>query len=416
MSSENFSYAISQRNSPWKPWLMANRFVDVVDRKTGVKAQVPLPLSESTLQRTIEIPYSPQSNPNSNVLVVGSSNFTDVYIQNFDSILVDFYIVLTLAETGGANSVTPVSAPLIIDNMQLMANNSGTEFQRLYGQPMWSDFGCFTTEDVQMLAPKINMGTNFQPNTTISASGTYTMMYIPVGNCFAYMKPFLGRINNYLTIRIWWNGNSVYAGTGTLALTNVQLFGVFLDIPNEEKDGLRRFYDDNILDYPVFTTIPAPLPQIFTASANVDVILGSFQGEMSYIQVFFMSSTTGAGQQTITYPGDTCTFSFLDTNKNSIISPVPLRADILRYIKTARKFAGNFYANVGAIPIMFDPAVSYAILYGVQSGYFEGTTKEHLNFTLPAAWVTGTYTMGLYLRTRQHVHINPGGKITVELP
>jgi hypothetical protein len=416
MSSANFAKAIQERNSPLRTWFEINKFVPTRDLRTGTISQVPLPLTNSQLQRTVVVPYQPQTTPTSNTLVAGANGaFTDYYIQTYDALLYDFYLQVTLTETGGANSVTPVSAPLLVSYIQILGENSGVELQRLFGQSMWADLGLYTNEDIQTISSKINMGTNFQPLAAIAASGTATYTILPITNFFPYVKLYTQPLNSYITIRVWWNGNSVFSGSGTLALSSSTLFAKYLDLPDKDKEQMRAYYMNNRIGFPVFTTINYNTSQTFTASNTYTLPMQSFNGEQAYMQIFFMSTITGSGWQTITYPGDTSTWSYLDSSNNSILSPQPLRGDIMRYEEIRGKFAGTFYVNVGAIPIMFDPAISYALLQGIQSGYFLGTAKEQLSFVLPSTFTTGTYYLYIYLRTRQHIHLSKG-RFEMQLP
>jgi hypothetical protein len=415
MSQANFQYALQLKRSVYKSYLETIQFVPGSD-PNGRKTEVPLPLSSNILDRMVVVPYNPQIQPPTNILTSGSSTYTDFYIQNYDAILLDYIIEINCAETGGSNSVTPVPSELMINYSSLYANTGSLEIQRLYGDQLWQNLGLLSSDQLSQLAPVINQNTMWGNPQAISASGTARYYILSIGNCCPYVRFYMPSINNYLQLRVNWNGNGVDSGSGTLQVSSVKLHCIFLDLPPADKVALRNFYASNTVEAHILTNVNMPLSQTLNASTFYNFILSSFQGEEAGIFMWFRSSKTGSGLRTLAYPGNSANYQFADANNNPILDPSPINGDFLRYILTYNKFAGQFFSIIPVVPIQFDNNLTDAILYGKSNGLYFGTTKEQLSFNLPATWSSSTWYLDLYLLTWQHLHIRPDGLMELYLP
>jgi hypothetical protein len=201
---------------------------------------------------------------------------------------------LEIQETGGANPITLVPAPLIIDFIQIYSGQ--VLIETVYGDACWLSNAWLTQEEWTRLAAVSNASTSFGTGAATSANGS-AQYFINIPCHLSQCEIFLPAVKPDYLFKVNFRRSTEWtvAGTGVASIgANTNLIFSCTDItPHEYKKQEDKYAKNPHTFRYVQQIIQSYSSQNLAASSNYSLKLDSIIGAFSHFMGMVRSSTSG---------------------------------------------------------------------------------------------------------------------------
>lgn len=343
----------------------------------------------------------PNENLGSNETFNSSNNKIDIRLKKGEFNEIERHrFRLTVSESGGSQSVTPVCVPFLFERIEFRTADSKEEILRtIYSEEFWMYVG-WTLEDRYERANLNFYGSRGNVPETILASGTRVYnVRLPysflsqVGVDGAYLE-------NDLIISFYTRNGVTSAGSGTFKLNNIELITdektehdskALAEYRKLRHEGLTQRYLDTV-------RVSSGTASAWTAGVTSNLSLNDITGACAGLAVLVRASTsmTGSAMTKCAYLGKEATVDLVDKAGKSIYalgSPVSL--DFINQTLSYEQREFCKAANIVFIP--FSEDFMHDLSTGAVSKYRKLPTNNNYRLQItPAAAITNeVYTFTL---------------------
>lgn len=327
-------------------------------------------------------------------------------------------LIMNITNNTG-NNLKLVPAPLLIDYIEILANNGGLSVQRIYGDTIFLDYNHLTSEDLQKVARTANMSTSWGGGSTIN-TGTSVTYIVPFHSLFDTCEPFLAGCDSDWVVKVYmWGGLSKIveetqsnATEAPPTMTSMQLLLHCRELPPAMRE--RRIAEYKNKNVEAFThkfmrIVNQHFQQVFNASTKYTFTLNAANSVTSHAVVLLRSSKNAAGMRTYQVIGE---FNFQDSSGKSITGLPTILSDVNRSLHS-RDFPGALQYN-HPVYIQSWGEPRHAIESGVMLGAYAFGGREQLTITTApsGSHTNGSFTLDVYTYEHAALHIH-GGFVTV---
>jgi hypothetical protein len=315
---------------------------------------------------------------------------------NFCNLITDAHLQIVCSETGGANSVTPVVAPFLINRIEIGLDGSPVTNQTIYPEWLYAKYQFFYSEEVAsaLAFNAQNMtATAFAGESAIPA-GTSATYLLPLTNCLiTSIDP--STIRSDVIITIYPATNPVSAGTGTLQLTSMQLLLDSEQNPAVEA-ATRSLLRSNPFVHDYINFVPQTWTGTLTAGVQSEISISGVNqlAAAVLITVRASKSFTGSAIRTFADLGNDALINLTDQNKVSILGSGALQSRYLRG-QQLLKTHGTM-ATVVPLYWILHSDIQEALATGRIAGFYNYNGYQYLQITPGSAFSSGTFTVDMY--------------------
>ncbi len=305
------------------------------------------------------------------------------------------WLRLVCSETGSTNTVTPICAPLMIDNIRIYYGSVGKPLQILYGDNLYNQFEWSSYDEINNFAAfnSLNFAvSSYGGETAIVASGTQTYLVPLLYSILNEMDPKINDRDIIVEVRL--QPNPVSAGTGILALTQMRLRLMTLDYPAQEQKLMQlakthcivRPYVDNVYIESTYT---------ITAGVPLDIPI-QLEGYYASFLVLIRSSKniSGASIRTCTAIGGagnleaegSAALDVLDKSKQSVFGSGSSLPIVFRTFLPVKHGAGQMSTLIPAYWMLWSEGrgnFANVLKYGLKEGMLY-VNNDHFLRIIPA--------------------------------
>lgn len=325
-----------------------------------------------------------------------TSNPITIRLQpNFCNLITDAHLQLTVSESGGANSVTPICAPFLIQRIEISLNSSVIPEQTIYPEWLYSKYQFYYNEETTsaLAFNAQNMNTSFAGEQAIPAGGTATYLLPLTNSLLNSIDP--STISSDVIITIYPAVNPVVSGTGTLQLTSVQLLLDSEQNPVVEA-ATRSLLRSNPMIHNYLNFVPQPWNGQLTAGTMTEIPISGVNQLVAaaLITVRASKAITGAAIRTFADLGDSAIINVTDQNKVSILGSGGLQGRYLRGQQMAFKTHGTQSAIIPLYWILHSD-IQEALATGRIAGFYNYDGYQYLQITPGAGFSSGLYNVDI---------------------
>lgn len=334
----------------------------------------------------------------------------EIEIRPTELVLEHINLVLTVRESGGANSVSLVPAPLMINRIEFYSNSGSYLMQTIYGESLY--LSAISLPEFVVMANAASGNYNYPglgPTAALAAGATAAYTVNLNGAFCEQMKGglFLSGLTGGIICRVWTNGATVTGGTGTLSVVGAALINEYRKLTPDDISYLGQLYRENTLHFPIVDHTIQSFTQPFNANTTYNLTLSAINGDVTMLLVLFKTGNSGTAQHAFVAIPPATTFGLLDGNAKSLNDGASaMRADFLKNIKAPKRSLNRILQNVNVIGLFHgDPQDMFN---GVKNGLMPYDGKFQLQIIFDNAWTSGTYICDVMAFRWRHVDIVKG--------
>lgn len=357
--------------------------------------------------------YVPSTTPSATIFSAGGRVEILVRGQSAEK-LKDAKLRFRLAEVGGANSVTVIPGPYLIDRLEVWADGgSGDLIQTLYGDNLMFNLSYLNTEQLTGIGKNALLTTAFAVDSTatIAASGAIDVYVELIGLFTEQVHPFMFNKNGDILFRFYMRSGVVSSGTGTLNLTEMELSFQHEDLPDHDKQFHIMEYENKIFRNTFLDVIPVSGTYSMAANVETKVSLENVVGKVAYLAFCVRSSVSATSAGLVTYSNlvDTATIDILSSTNSPVLGHgTKLKGKELRNSVFNKLWPSTMSNNVAVyfIPFTSDPVKA---MQGIIEHYFyfDGS-KFQLSITPGTGFSTASYVIDVYAYVHKQCFENKG--------
>jgi hypothetical protein len=310
---------------------------------------------------------------------------------------IGFKFRIRLSESGGSNSITVVPIPYLFDRIEFWAEaGSGDQISNHYADTMFWLYNVFADEQNFVLMQNIGSSQKWQNNVSIAAGKSVDYYLELPGSWVEIVKPFIGNFKGDILCRLYTRNGVTASGSGTLALSQLDLILEHDDLSESDKSLHIQQYENNVLRHTYLDIIHISETKTCTASSETKFSLENLVGKCAFMLFCLRSSTSSTSNAITNYAdiGDTCQVDILGPQNQKLLGHgTPIYGKELKSFMS-KHFPGSLakYKNVYLIPFCHNAMKAFTHTDGYM--YFHGE-NYNLSLTFPAAGTSEVQTITL---------------------
>jgi len=308
---------------------------------------------------------------------------------------------LQCAETGGTNSVTPIVAPFLVNNIAIYYKTLGKPLQTIDANSLYCQFQWANKSEIDNFIAfnALNMNSTYVGESAISASGSATFSIPLLFSILNGLDP--KTLNGDIIIIVTLRNGATASGSGTLTLNDLRLRIQSREDPHHDSNIQELISKQPVL-HPYVDPVVFEITQTVTASIQHDInvqLTGNFAAWLVLIRS--STSATSSGLRTFSPIGGitnlelrTGVLDVLDNKKVSIFHSAN-RPGYYRSIYPALHGGYDMSTQVASYWVVFTEHDNFGevLKHGLKFGGLVCDNDHYLRITPGSTFSTGTFTI-----------------------